>query len=235
MRGCGCTVVAFKPLALQRWAMLLVHLLLPRHLALSQVCNALSPHALSQFSFHAATAADRPTCAGNTHASSSSLVVYVHVSSLCRRTCRSAGRHADGRKTRPLWSNNSLYLFSPGGFLCCPHVWEQSTYVERLGFRYSQTADVPWVFFKELNEVLGPVCVCVFQNTCAHKTKPPGWDSVRTSLCELENEMRKWVQLFMVCLLEVKGGGVSHRPFRCHIYGWQVYAQKHSVCLLPAQ
>lgn len=145
--------------------MLLVHLLLPRHLVLSQVCNALSPHALSQFSFHAATAADRPTCAGNAHTSSSSLVVYVRVSSLCRRTCRSAGRHADGRKNSPaLIKRLSLFISLLSSRLRTKHL------CGTFGF---SIFPVPWVFFKELN-VLGPVCVCVFQNTCAHKTKPPG-------------------------------------------------------------
>lgn len=92
--------------------------------------------------------------AGNAHTSSSSLVVYVHVSSLCRRTCRSAGRHADGRKKLAGSDQTTLYLF-----LCCPHIWEQSTNVERLGFRYSQCHGC---FFKNL------MCWVpfVFQNTC---------------------------------------------------------------------
>lgn len=58
-------------------------------------------------------------------------------------------------KTRRLWSNDSLYLF-----LCCPHVWEQSTYVARLGFRYSQCHGC---FLKNL--MCWVPFVCVFQNT----------------------------------------------------------------------
>lgn len=128
-------------------------------------------------------------------------------------------------KTRWLWSNDSLYLF-----LCCPHVWEQSTYVARLGFRYSQCHGC---FLK--NSMCWVPFVCVFQNTCAHKTKPPGWDSVSTSLCELE---KKWghecsFSQFVYSRLRT---GVAQTVQMSHLWATGVRTETQSLgWLLPAQ
>lgn len=73
---------------------------------------------------------------------------------VCRSTRRWKKKLAGSDQT-------TLYLF-----LCCPHVWEQSTYVARLGFRYSQCHGC---FLKNL--MCWVPFVCVFQNTCAQNIR----------------------------------------------------------------
>lgn len=88
-------------------------------------------------------------------------------------------------KTRRLWSNDSLYLF-----LCCPHVWEQSTYVARLGFRYSQCHGC---FLKNL--MCWVPFVCVFQNTCAQNIRGlRAANHLLPELASLRNQCRNHVK-----------------------------------------